>query len=172
MWNPILASSRGVPKGISSHFSLLKLVFFFNYLAYMGMRILEFIVLWVLGCALGGASVSSAAIDTYQKRIQEECGFTRYPTLCVQTLVGLDSRNQHVDLMSALVDKIVHATTLSTSDFANFSSQFGAHEPKRAASVTGSNRQLLLVCTYVFVFHNFECFVWYELLENWTAAEA
>ncbi|XP_075658924.1 putative pectinesterase/pectinesterase inhibitor 54 [Castanea sativa] len=101
---------------------------------------MELLVFWVLGlCALGlgGASISWAAMDDNQNYVKE-CGFTRYPILCVETLTRLDSANQPVDIVLALVNKAISETKLTTSNFAKFSSQFEAQElAERAHYVTG-----------------------------------
>ncbi|XP_030943778.1 pectinesterase [Quercus lobata] len=99
-----------------------------------------FLVFWVLGlCALGlgGASISWDAMDDNQNYVKE-CGFTRYPSLCVETLTRLGSANQPVDIVLALVNKTISETKLTTSNFAKFSSQFEAQElAERAHYVTG-----------------------------------
>ena len=108
-----------------------------------------FLVFWVLGlCALGlgGASISWDAMDDNQNYVKE-CGFTRYPSLCVETLTRLGSANQPVDIVLALVNKTISETKLATSNFAKFSSQFEAQElAERAHYVTGggNNQQLHL----------------------------
>ncbi|KAI5320001.1 PREDICTED: pectinesterase [Prunus dulcis] len=95
------------------------------------------VVFW----ALGGASVLGAgqANDSYQIYVQKECSFTRYPSVCVQTMMG--SGLGHVDIMLALANKTISETMLATFEFVNFSSQFklggklGAREPQRVHSV-------------------------------------
>lgn len=86
---------------------------------------------------LGGASVSGAAMEKYQVYVQKECSFTRYPSICVQTLMALGGSGhqdlQHMDIMSALVNKTIHETRLATSEFSKFSSQlFEVHEAQPA----------------------------------------
>ncbi|PQQ08953.1 pectinesterase [Prunus yedoensis var. nudiflora] len=102
---------------------------------------LTFVVFW----ALGGASVLGAgqANDSYQIYVQKECSFTRYPSICVQTMTGsgLGHDQQHVDIMLALANKTISETMLATSEFVNFSSQFklggklGAREAQLVHSV-------------------------------------
>ncbi|KAF3973836.1 hypothetical protein CMV_002769 [Castanea mollissima] len=107
---------------------------------------MELLVFWVLGlCALGlgGASISWAAMDDNQNYVKE-CGFTRYPILCVETLTRLDSANQPVDIVLALVNKAISETKLTTSNFAKFSSQLEAQElAERAHYVTGYCEELM-----------------------------
>lgn len=117
----------------------------------MGMGFL--VLFWVLGFALGGASISMslATKDSYQNLVQKECSFTRYPSLCVETLIRLGSGNQHVDIVSTLLNKTISETKLATSNIAKFSSQFGAQEAERAHSVTGGNQDQQLISRVFFV---------------------
>ncbi|KAK9989800.1 hypothetical protein SO802_030039 [Lithocarpus litseifolius] len=92
---------------------------------------------------LGGASISWDAMDDNQNYVKE-CGFTRYPSLCVETLTRLGSANQPVDIVLALVNKTISETKLTTSNFAKFSSQFEAQElAERAHYVTGYCEELM-----------------------------
>nr|POF26653.1 putative pectinesterase/pectinesterase inhibitor 54 [Quercus suber]POF26654.1 putative pectinesterase/pectinesterase inhibitor 54 [Quercus suber] len=104
------------------------------------------LVFWVLGlCALGlgGASISWAAMNDNQNYVKE-CSFTRYPSLCVETLTRLGSANQPVNIVLALVNKTISETKLTTSNFAKFSSQFEAQElAERAHYVTGYREELM-----------------------------
>ncbi|KAF5458568.1 hypothetical protein F2P56_022590 [Juglans regia] len=111
----------------------------------MGRGALGFLVLWLLiRSALVGASVSLSfpAMDSYQKHVHEECAFTRYPGLCVEILVGLDSGNQPIDFISTLLGHALSEAKLTHSDFAKFSSQFGAQDAKTADSVAGYCQEL------------------------------
>lgn len=110
-------------------------------------RMLKFVVVF---WALGGASVLGAgqANDSYQIYVQKECSFTRYPSICVQTMMG--SGLGHVDIMLALANKTISETMLATFEFVNFSSQFklggklGACEPQRVHSVKGNSHTVNL----------------------------
>ncbi|PRQ47131.1 putative pectinesterase [Rosa chinensis] len=86
----------------------------------------QFVVLGFLW-VLGGASVSGAALEKYQVHVKKECSFTRYPSICVQTLMGLGGSGQQdpqqVDIMLALVNKTIYETRLATSEFSQFSSK-------------------------------------------------
>nr|XP_004287680.2 PREDICTED: pectinesterase [Fragaria vesca subsp. vesca] len=88
----------------------------------------QFVVIGFL-LVLGGASVSGAALEKYQVYVQKECSFTRYPSICFQSLMGLGGSGsghqdpQHVDIMSALVNKTIYETRLTSSEFSKFSSQ-------------------------------------------------
>lgn len=108
-------------------------------------RVPEFLVLWLLGYALVGATcLSFPAMDGYRKHVHEECAFTRYPSLCVKILVGLDSGNQPTDFVSTLVGKAISEAKLTHSDLAKFSPQFGAQDAKFTDFVAGSYILLLL----------------------------
>ncbi|XP_041009608.1 probable pectinesterase/pectinesterase inhibitor 54 isoform X2 [Juglans microcarpa x Juglans regia] len=111
----------------------------------MGRGALGFLVLWLLiRSALVGASASLSlpAMDSYQKHVDEECAFTRYPSPCVEILVGLDSGNQPIDFVSTLLGHAISEAKLTHSDFAKFSSQFGAEDAKTADSVAGYCQEL------------------------------
>ncbi|RVW28665.1 putative pectinesterase/pectinesterase inhibitor 54 [Vitis vinifera] len=98
--------------------------------------------LWLLGFALAGASMSWAAMDdAYEKRVQSECGFTTYPKLCVQTLLGLG--HSKVDIPFVLVNKILSETRLPTSNIAKFSYQLATPEAHSAHLVRDSCDMLM-----------------------------
>ncbi|KAL7133318.1 hypothetical protein ABFS83_12G132600 [Erythranthe nasuta] len=72
------------------------------------------ILLTILSCLI---AVSCAA-NNKEPLIKNECGYTRYPTLCVQTLTASETANdQNIDLLSALVNKTIHETNLPPSYF-------------------------------------------------------
>ncbi|XP_030530621.1 pectinesterase [Rhodamnia argentea] len=95
-------------------------------------------VLWVVACMLvhGGASMSRAGAPVHgqehSRHVQEQCGFTRYPALCVRTL----ARSGSVDLLSALVNKTILETKLPSSYFAQIASLFQTQEAQHAKAVT------------------------------------
>ncbi|GLT56175.1 hypothetical protein SLA2020_292410 [Shorea laevis] len=96
------------------------------------MGILKIMLLFLLGCA----SLSFAAMDDYQKNVQTQCSFTRYPELCLDTLKGLGSGNQQIDFMSTLVSKTIYETKLPSSFFTNLiSSNLEVQETKHANSI-------------------------------------
>lgn len=106
------------------------------------MKMLEFVVFWVLGCGLVGVSMSLPAMDGYQKNVQVECRFARYPSLCVETLIGMGSGHKPIDMIYALVNKTLSETKLPTSYFSISTSQFKSHlDAQRAQSITGSAPQ-------------------------------
>ncbi|KAL5572280.1 hypothetical protein UlMin_021877 [Ulmus minor] len=104
------------------------------------MRKLEyyFVVFCALfGWALGGAS--TAFVSSPKHHVQSECSFTRYPGLCVQTLIGLGSSGfRSTDVVSALVEKTISETKLpsTTSDFSLLSSHLGVQAAQRAHYLT------------------------------------
>ncbi|KAJ9687825.1 hypothetical protein PVL29_013862 [Vitis rotundifolia] len=105
-------------------------------------KIVGWTLLWLLGFALAGASMSWAAMDdAYEKRVQSECGFTTYPKLCVQTLLGLG--HSKVDIPFALVNKILSETRLPTSNIAKFSYQLATPEAHPAHLVRDSCDMLM-----------------------------
>ncbi|GFP82141.1 probable pectinesterase/pectinesterase inhibitor 54 [Phtheirospermum japonicum] len=66
------------------------------------------------------SSYKSAANEGYDDQVglSTQCGHTRYPTLCVQSLAGLSLvGNQNVDVLTALVNKTISETTLPASYF-------------------------------------------------------
>ena len=84
----------------------------------------------VLVCVLAWASMSMAAMDNYPENVKKECSLTRYPNLCVQTLMAMGSSGHpnNVDIISALVKKTIHETNLSSSYFSELSSQVEAED--------------------------------------------
>ncbi|CAN6563583.1 unnamed protein product [Malus baccata var. baccata] len=103
------------------------------------------VVYWALGYAvLGGASVLRGHDHpSYQNYAQKECSYTRYPSSCVKTLMGLGFLGHHDDqqvgIMLGLANKTVSETVLATSEFFKLNSQiklgtdqFGAHEAQHA----------------------------------------
>lgn len=129
---------------------------------------LEFVVLfWALGwdAVLGGDSMSEAAKvirSQNQMYVQKECSFTRYPSTCVQTTMGLGlgyHGDRHVDMMLGLANKTISETMLATSELGKFNSQiklgaeFEDHESQRSAHfVKGSSHAQLIVVWYVRTF--------------------
>ncbi|KAM1813214.1 hypothetical protein ACFX11_027047 [Malus domestica] len=103
------------------------------------------VVYWALGYAvLGGASVLGGHDHPgYQNYAQKECSYTRYPSSCVKTLMGLGFLGHHDDqqvgIMLGLANKTVSETVLATSEFFKLNcqiklgtDQFGAHEAQHA----------------------------------------
>ncbi|KAF8032632.1 hypothetical protein BT93_D1528 [Corymbia citriodora subsp. variegata] len=81
-------------------------------------------VLWVVACMVlhGGTSMpwAGAAVEGQEQssRVREQCGFTRNPALCVQTLAGSGS----ADILSALLNRTILETKLPPSYFAQITS--------------------------------------------------
>ncbi|XP_030448592.1 pectinesterase [Syzygium oleosum] len=95
-------------------------------------------VLWAVVCMVmcGGASMSlaGAAVEGQEqlRHVQEQCGLTRYPTLCVRTLAGSGS----ADILSALVNKTILETKLPSSYFSQIASLHETQGSQHAAAVT------------------------------------
>lgn len=79
-------------------------------------------------------SICSATSD----EITTQCGFTRYPTLCVQTLKGLSSRNPNLDFLSTLVNVTISKSNLPVSNFELLSASFVSPEAQRARMAIGT----------------------------------
>ena len=104
---------------------------------FSNMSMLELTMFWLLGCALVVPPVCRAATGNYQKHVHEQCRFTTYPSLCVDTMTVLGSANQQVDIVSALINKTIFETRLPTSYFTKFSSNLETEEAQHVNSVTG-----------------------------------
>ncbi|KAG8635997.1 hypothetical protein MANES_16G089400v8 [Manihot esculenta] len=104
------------------------------------MGLLHLIVFWLLGSALE-ATVSCGAVN-FQARIQSECSFTRFPSLCRNTLMELRDHST-VHVVSALVNKTISETRLPSSYFQTLSSQLETHDAHLAKSVTGYCENLM-----------------------------
>ena len=88
------------------------------------MRTQELVITFlVLGCALTWITMSEATVDSYPEHAHYECSHTRYPNLCAETLMGLSSGNQNVNVILALVNKTIFETNLPSSYFAAFETQ-------------------------------------------------
>lgn len=62
------------------------------------------------------AAAGDASADGFEEHVRRECGFTRYPVLCVNTLME-SGQGDHADntIISILVNKTVSEAELSTS---------------------------------------------------------
>ncbi|KAJ7980513.1 Pectinesterase [Quillaja saponaria] len=88
--------------------------------------------------------MSGDALDTaYQQRVLNHCSFTRYPSLCLETLTGMRAGIQDVDIISALIHKIISETKLPASDLSDLSTQYGAQEAQVIYSVTDYCEELM-----------------------------
>ncbi|XP_042055726.1 pectinesterase-like [Salvia splendens] len=86
------------------------------------------IILWVL--LISNLSIVCFGKDaTSDEKVRTQCGFTRYPTLCAQTLTGLGSS---VDLLSVLVNSTMSQTNLPNSNFEVLSSHFISPQAQQA----------------------------------------
>ncbi|CAI9766613.1 unnamed protein product [Fraxinus pennsylvanica] len=76
---------------------------------------------------------STASLAAIEEDVRTKCAFTRYPKLCVQTLTRLGlSGNQHVDFMSALVNKTISEINVPISKFEQLSSHFVSEDAQLA----------------------------------------
>ncbi|WCJ42884.1 Plant invertase/pectin methylesterase inhibitor superfamily [Euphorbia peplus] len=82
------------------------------------------IILWVLGSSLEFIISSSIIDENLQITLEKECNFTRYPRLCFKTVME-DVNDQHVHIMSVLVNKTISETMLPSSFF-NFHSSLSS----------------------------------------------
>uniref|UniRef100_A0A6M2FBK1 Pectinesterase n=1 Tax=Populus davidiana TaxID=266767 RepID=A0A6M2FBK1_9ROSI len=105
------------------------------------MGLLVLVVLWLLGYALGGASMTWAATRSFQMQVQTQCSYTRYPGLCVQSLK--EFQDHPLDIMTALVNRTVSETRLPNSYFGTRSSHLEAQEAERVLSVTDYCKNLM-----------------------------
>ncbi|XP_047968227.1 pectinesterase-like [Salvia hispanica] len=56
--------------------------------------------------------VSWAGNEAYAEVVRGQCGYTRYPTLCGQTLTRLGSKDPNVDFLSLLVNETISQTKM------------------------------------------------------------
>ncbi|XP_058079531.1 pectinesterase-like [Magnolia sinica] len=63
---------------------------------------------------VGISSSPDTHIENSKENVHRECGYTRYPDLCMDTLLGLG--HQHGDILPALVEKIRDETKMPTSN--------------------------------------------------------
>ncbi|XP_039066340.1 pectinesterase [Hibiscus syriacus] len=99
---------------------------------------------WLLGCARAATHGSFAAVSGgYHKHVHEQCRFTRYSSLCADTMAGFVSGNQQVDVVSALINKTILETNLPTSYFTQLSSNLDISEAQHVNSITGYCQELL-----------------------------
>ncbi|KAI4335146.1 hypothetical protein L6164_013819 [Bauhinia variegata] len=82
-------------------------------------------------------------MEGYPENLHDECSHTRYPNLCVQTLMGMGSGNQSADIISHLVNKTIFETMLPSSYFAEFGSLLEAQDDPQSHSVKGYCEELM-----------------------------
>ncbi|KAL0308372.1 UNVERIFIED_CONTAM: putative pectinesterase/pectinesterase inhibitor 54 [Sesamum radiatum] len=90
------------------------------------------VVFWVLVIFLSVGSVCRATKGGLDEEVRTQCGFTRYPTLCVQTLTESGSGNPSLDILSALVNRTISETKLPDSNFEILSYHFISPEAQHA----------------------------------------
>ncbi|XP_073043395.1 probable pectinesterase/pectinesterase inhibitor 54 [Primulina eburnea] len=66
--------------------------------------------------------ISYAGKDDFEQEMRIQCGFTRYPNLCIQTLTGLASGIQRLDFATALVNMTIRESEIPESSPADTSS--------------------------------------------------
>ncbi|XP_019194258.1 PREDICTED: pectinesterase-like [Ipomoea nil] len=89
--------------------------------------------------------VATIADATTADHVRVQCGYTRYPSLCLQTLsrlAGTAAENRHVDVLSALLNSTVSLTTLPVSNFESLSSRFVSSEAQLARHSIGYCHEL------------------------------
>ncbi|KZV44608.1 plant invertase/pectin methylesterase inhibitor superfamily [Dorcoceras hygrometricum] len=101
------------------------------------------IFIFLLLAILPSVSISSwASTNTYSKEISAQCGYTRYPNLCLQTLSRIGSKNQNTDLLYALVNRTISETRLPRSNFVELSSHFVSLQAQQARSAIHECQEL------------------------------
>ncbi|XP_037493158.1 pectinesterase isoform X1 [Jatropha curcas] len=98
---------------------------------------LHLIVFWLLGFQFLGSR--GASVDA---NFQKECNFTRFPALCLQTLMELKDHPVHI--VPALVQRTISETKLPTSFFkTQLNSQLEVQEAQHPKSVTDYCEKLI-----------------------------
>ncbi|MBA0756915.1 hypothetical protein Gotri_020050, partial [Gossypium trilobum] len=101
---------------------------------------LELITMFrVMGLVL---MVTQGCLAANQKHVDEQCRFTRYSTLCVDTMTGLGSENQKPDILSALINKTILETQLPTSYFTKFTTALHVDEAQHVNSITAKKHNV------------------------------
>lgn len=108
------------------------------------------ITFFMLGCALARVSTSDHA--------HSECNLTRYPNLCVETLMGLGSGDDNNNIIVALVNKTIYETNLPTSYFAELKTR----DAQQANSVAGNYN----VCLYILFENRYHAFFFFFFSQN------
>ncbi|XP_022852279.1 pectinesterase-like [Olea europaea var. sylvestris] len=89
---------------------------------------------WLMFCVLvilSLSSVSWSAKITFDEEIGNQCGFTRHPSLCIETLTESGTGNQ-AEFMSVLVNKTISESKLPVSNFEQLSVHFVSQEAQLA----------------------------------------
>lgn len=81
--------------------------------------------------------------SAFNERVRTQCGFTRFPTLCVQTLEKLGSNDPNLDLLYALVNTSMSQTNLPNSNFEVLSSHFISTQAQEARIAIGKRVSLV-----------------------------
>lgn len=101
------------------------------------MESLKCIIFGVL-VVMSMSKVSWGKDSGFDERVRTQCEFTRYPTLCVQTLTELGSGHPSIDFLYALVNTTVTQTNLPSSNFEILSSHFISPQAQRARMSLGT----------------------------------
>lgn len=88
----------------------------------------------VFGCCVTAIAAASAAAQDHNIRIQ--CGYTRFPRLCVRTLSGGDD-DQRVDFPALLLNKTIAHADLHVADFDELSSNLLSSQAQPALQAIG-----------------------------------
>nr|GLL23336.1 pectinesterase-like [Ipomoea trifida] len=99
---------------------------------------------FIVCCWLVVVVVATIGAATSADHMRVQCGYTRYPSLCLRTLsrLGTDSGNRRVDVLSALLNSTVSLTTLPVSNFESLSSSFVSSEAQLARHSIGYCHEL------------------------------
>ncbi|KAL3625253.1 hypothetical protein CASFOL_030707 [Castilleja foliolosa] len=110
------------------------------------MRISKLTFVPLVLLAISSNCILSTANEGYddQVGVSSQCGHTRYPTLCVQTLTGLSLvGNQNSDVLSALVNKTISETTLPDSYFDSLNTRSMSPEAQLTQTIIDDCHELV-----------------------------
>ncbi|KAL3535468.1 hypothetical protein ACH5RR_003929 [Cinchona calisaya] len=88
-------------------------------------------------------AISGASTVPYESQARSQCGYTRFPGLCAESLLGFPSKNQYVAIISALINKTISASYLPVSNFESLSYHFISKEAQTTRNAIGDCRELL-----------------------------
>lgn len=113
--------------------------------------------------------VTQGCLAANQKHVDEQCRFTRYSTLCVDTMTGLGSENQKLDILSALINKTILETKLPTSYFTKFTPDLHVDEARHVNSITGLPTKLntFLANIYIYMSMKLNTFLMQDIVKSY-----
>ncbi|XP_051148266.1 pectinesterase [Andrographis paniculata] len=77
------------------------------------------ILMWVLALVSSEGTCLANNLNVSEESVRNECGYTRYPALCVRTLSNIGFDNHNVNFLSTLVNKTISETTLPYASYNN-----------------------------------------------------